>query len=101
MAKHLAPAAVIIGAHLARADGTPLRHALASHESTAELPLVLLISDESDRAALEPTGERLVRVLSKPVGPTELLKALGEMLTPHAAVTARSSADVVFKRFAV
>lgn len=102
MAKHLAPAAVIVDARLTRTDGTPLHRALAGYESTAELPLVLLVSDESDGARVdEPSGERLLRVLSKPVGPTELLKALGEMLTPHSSVTARSSANVVFKRFAV
>ena len=41
------------------------------------------------------------RVLSKPVGPTELLKAVGEILAPASAQSARPTEDVVFKRFAV
>lgn len=102
MAKHLAPAAVIVDAHLGRTDGTPLHRALAAHETTAELPLVLLVSDEADVAQVDRAPDRLLRVLSKPVGPTELLKALGQMLRPHSSVTARSSsADVAFKRFAI
>ena len=102
MAKHLAPAAVIVDARLTRADGTPLHRALASHEQTSELPLVLLVADESEVTEADRAIARLVRILTKPVGPTELLKALGGMLTPQSAVTGgRNSADVAFKRFAI
>jgi DNA-binding response OmpR family regulator len=101
IAKHLAPAAVIIDARLARSDGTPLHRALALNESTLEVPLVVLVSDESEVTPADRAPDRLMRVLTKPVGPTELLRALGGMLRPHAAVTGRNSADVAFKRFAV
>ena len=101
MAKHLAPAAVIIDARLTRGDGTPLHRALASSESTIDLPLVLLVADESEVSEADRAVERLMRILTKPVGPTEVLKALGGMLTPLSAVTGRNSADVAFKRFAI
>jgi DNA-binding response OmpR family regulator len=101
MAKHLAPAAVIIDARLTRGDGTPLHRALASSESTIDLPLVLLVANESEVSEADRAVERLMRILTKPVGPTEVLKALGGMLTPHSAVTGRNSADVAFKRFAI
>ena len=101
MCAQLRPAVVVADARLCRADGTPLFRALAAHEPTASTRVVLLVHDEADVAPEDCTDERMMRVLSKPVGPTELLKAVGEILSPAASTAARPSTDVVFKRFAV
>ena len=101
MCAHLRPAAVVADARLCRADGTPLHRALAAHEPTASTPLVLLVNDESDVAPDVNSPERVTRILSLPVGPTELLKAVAEILAPASAQVAHPPTDVVFKRFAV
>jgi CheY-like chemotaxis protein len=101
MSAHLRPAVVVTDARLARADGTPLHRALAAHEPTASLPLVLLVNDESEVTPDHRTPERVTRVLSMPVGPTELIKAIAEILAPASAQVAHPSTEVVFKRFAV
>ena len=101
MCAQLRPAVVVADARLCRADGTPLHRALAAHEPTASTPVVLLIHDEADVAPEDCTSERETRVLSKPVGPTELLKSVGEILAPASSTVTRPSTDVVFKRFAV
>jgi two-component system alkaline phosphatase synthesis response regulator PhoP len=101
MCAQLRPAVVVTDARLTRADGTPLHRALAAREPTASTPLVLLVHDEADASAEDCSGDRVTRVLSKPVGPTELLKAVGEILSPASAQAARPSDEVVFKRFAV
>ena len=101
MCAQLRPAVVVTDARLSRPDGTPLHRALAAREQTASVPVVLLVSDESDVAPDDATAERVTRVLSKPIGPTELLKAVGEILAPASAQSARQPTDVAFKRFAV
>jgi DNA-binding response OmpR family regulator len=101
MCAQLRPAVVVADARLSRADGTSLARGLAAREQTAATPLVLLVHDETDVAAEDCTTDRVTRVLSKPVGPTELLKAIGEILAPASAQAARPSDEVVFKRFAV